>query len=245
MTLGLGSVSTWPQSLSNTTVTQSFQVQGYDANALNGFIRSSSLKTLILAETNLVNLSYLNCEKSFNFSSLSDMFLRNNERLDVDSLFQCNGTLHLQQISIRGSHLQSIPFGLSRLGSLLKIDLSNNSITTIGDSDLKGLVNLEQLFISHNPIESISLHAFDNNVHLSTVQFLDTALSTFPLAVTSLQSRPLNLAFTYPMYVQCRCDVLSDLAQINGTKTLNRIYCISQATIDVPTAFDDILSKCP
>ena len=245
LNVGLGAITQWPSSLTLTTVADTLQIKGYSSRNLDGFVISGQLASLIIAETKIVDVSFLNCDASVNVSLLTDVYFRNNEALDVSTLFKCNGTLNLEQISIRGSHLAVLPPQLRQQSQLEKIDVSNNSIVNIDDEDLKGLVNLKELYLSHNPIKTISLHAFDTNVNLAIVQFLDTALATFPLAVTSLPSRPLSLTFTFPMYVQCHCDDLAAMALINGTRFLNRIYCISNSAVDVPTAFDTVLINCP
>ncbi|KAH3708546.1 slit homolog 3 protein-like [Dreissena polymorpha] len=239
----LSSVTTWPQPLTSTRVNKTLYIDGYNSETLDGFIESEQLVSLHISETKLVDLSYLSCNAT-NVSMLSEIYFRNNEKLDVSSLHLCNGSLNIRRLSIRGAHLPSVPSSLRMWPELVNLDLSNNSITALTDENFKGLSQLEELYISQNPINSISLDAFATNVKLNSVHFQQTALATFPLALTRLVSSPLNLAFTYPMYVQCECDVLTQLAQINGTRTLGRVYCITQSSVDVLEAFDKILPKC-
>lgn len=63
-------------------------------------------------------------------------------------------------LEVRYNEIMIIPYELTRVASLTKLDLSNNKITAL-PLELMDLCNLIALDISSNPLMGVPLHVID------------------------------------------------------------------------------------
>ncbi|XP_068129458.1 platelet glycoprotein Ib alpha chain-like [Hyperolius riggenbachi] len=112
-----------------------------------------------------------NSLKSVSTSSFKSM--KQLEELDLSdnslTSFQVDLPVMLKELILANNSLKGVP-DLSRLSSLTKLDLTNNLISSIEDTDFKGLKNLEYLILQKNKINSISEEAFKD---LEKLEVLD------------------------------------------------------------------------
>ncbi|XP_068130065.1 platelet glycoprotein Ib alpha chain-like [Hyperolius riggenbachi] len=121
-------------------------------------------------DTAVLVLSF-NALKAVSTSSFKNM--RKLVRLDLSdnslTSFQVDFPVMLQELILANNSLKSVP-DLSRLSSLTKLDLSNNHISSLQDTDFKGLKKLKSLELQKNRIDSVSEKAFRD---LSSLNHLD------------------------------------------------------------------------
>ncbi|XP_076110787.1 uncharacterized protein LOC143079383 [Mytilus galloprovincialis] len=144
---------------------------------------------------NLSSISIVNCSLGSlpltfsEISSLSFLDIENNPISYVeDGVFDRNVSSKVWFMALKNTRLTSIPRTISNLTALTFLNLINGLIDEIKTEDLKNVTKLERLFLSGNPIKSISGGAFMDLESLESLILDNTNLTTVPKAVLNLPS---------------------------------------------------------
>lgn len=126
------------------------------------------LEELILSESNVISLpdfiSRVNTLKRIN--------LNNNPGININQVSEVLSGLKLISLSFKGCKLPFIPFQLTKITSLIQLNVSNNYITKL-PSEISKLNNLEYLNLAMNYLDSI--HAPINS--LPNLKVLDLSFN--------------------------------------------------------------------
>lgn len=150
--------------------------------------------------------------------SLTSVFLDGNSFYYIsDNAITLINRTRISELSLQNCHLDRVPGSLTgqSLSQLTKIDLSHNNINSIERYDLKDLVNLHNLSISHNPLQYVSEHAL-NLSNLISLDLSDTSLKTVPLAVQNMPT--LRFLYLTNNDIDCTCDLIWFQKLVNGRR---------------------------
>ena len=113
----------------------------------------------------------------------------------------------LTHVELSWNSLRRIPSALTHLQNVKLMDLSHNQITSLEDYDLFKLSDLRALSVSDNPIEYVSIEAFQSQNMIGSLNFSRTYLEEIPPAVLTLsQVRVLDLTGAP---IDCTCGMSS------------------------------------
>ncbi|XP_063439693.1 leucine-rich repeat protein soc-2 homolog [Mytilus trossulus] len=143
-----------------------------------------------LSSISIVNCSLRSLPLTFSeISSLSFLDIENNPTSYVeDGVFDKHHSSNVWFMALKNTKLTSIPRTVSNLTSLTFLNLINGLIDEIKTEDLINVTKLERLFLSGNPLRSISEEAFKDLESLESLILDNTNLTTVPKAVLNLPS---------------------------------------------------------
>ncbi|XP_053378661.1 leucine-rich repeat-containing protein 40-like [Mercenaria mercenaria] len=178
------------------------------------------------------------------FPSLNIINLGGNSlRIIESAIIPTNNFSSYINIYLQSNKFTSIPNALNKLKGLTALDLSYNDISSVEDHDLNGLVHLERLILSNNPIKYISTHAFRNNNALTTLDLRRTSLKSVPAAVVFLPNlSSLDLRTTDP--IPCTCE-MSYLKGWNATAVRTFYGQCAYPGVKIQSFVMSSLQQCP
>ena len=142
----------------------------------------TSLRTLIISYDRLIRFPPI----FSTFPNLTTLRITNNPELTyIDESLTTNSS-QLSYLDISSNGFTQIPEVLQRLKSLQRLDISNNSITSLEDYNLKDMISLKRLSLNLNPLSYIAETAFRNLSSLESLELEFVKLKIFPRAVLEL-----------------------------------------------------------
>jgi hypothetical protein len=144
------------------------------------------IKSLNLARNNLNQIPVDFLQKATQLAVLDLSQNHFGDMTDLINTFKSSATSSLKDLSLRGNSIQNVVSFPPSLG-LLRLDMSENLITTLNADSFSNLATLNTLILKNNKINSISPQAFANNVNLNSLELSNNFLST-PPSIANLKS---------------------------------------------------------
>jgi Leucine-rich repeat (LRR) protein len=193
---------------------------------LNSFPCASTLEKLHILSIglsvfpNLSNLTQLSTLNLYNnrltdassgslATSLTSLYLDDNQLSSVPAFV--SNLSNLYSLSLSFNKITEISFDLFP-PSLIDLYLWDNKITKITDATSKLQSSLRSVYLSFNPLSTISNSAFKNLVSLSDLHLYSTSMTRIPLALTSLTNLQTLELSTNP-FLSCQCPAEPELVQ--------------------------------
>ncbi|CAG5114741.1 unnamed protein product [Candidula unifasciata] len=199
-----------PAALSTLKNLTDLQISGTTRNSIDGTLGMDKLALFPLATT-LQNLtvSYMGLTEIPDFSYMTHLLKLELHRNNI-SVFPANRLpLSLEYLSLAYNYVTSVTVDFPLIINLLSLtlsankisevnfdmfpknlvylDLQSNSINKITGGNSTQYLHLNTLILNYNPIKEISPSAFRDLVNLTKLQMDNTGLTSFPLALTSLE----------------------------------------------------------
>ncbi|KAJ8944880.1 hypothetical protein NQ318_020936 [Aromia moschata] len=146
------------------------------------YINHNKINNLPKEFYKLTELKYLflhnNCLNSLS-KDVADLVML--EKLEVPLEF-CENMIHLKILELRDNQISIIPNELTNLAHLIKLDLTNNSITelTCIPKCIYGMVGVEILLLNDNSINEIDIEELQNLKRLATLNLSNNNIHHVP-----------------------------------------------------------------